>query len=45
MTLDAAHTGYLTSHSQGRLATIAPDGRRSPGRSSRSSPGQEVVDG
>jgi hypothetical protein len=26
MTLDAAHTGYLASHSQGRLATIAPDG-------------------
>jgi pyridoxamine 5'-phosphate oxidase family protein len=26
MTLDAAHAGYLASHSQGRLATIAPDG-------------------
>jgi pyridoxamine 5'-phosphate oxidase family protein len=26
MTLDAAHTEYLTSHSRGRLATIAPDG-------------------
>lgn len=26
MTLDAAHADYLASHSQGRLATIAPDG-------------------
>jgi pyridoxamine 5'-phosphate oxidase family protein len=26
MTLDAVHAGYLASHSQGRLATIAPDG-------------------
>jgi pyridoxamine 5'-phosphate oxidase family protein len=26
MTLDSAHTDYLASHSQGRLATIAADG-------------------